>query len=350
MTRTSKYRERLQPWISLVVVKTSRRASKPSSGAKYSTPHRRSGTRAQCLALLLLSLASACRRAPHDEPPSEPTPAIARADDPWGAKPETSAQDYAQARRSFRTKLVRAAGSPQPWEPTKLAPDAQLIEVTSGGLELMAWMSKPTTQATRAPGVLFLHGGFAFGADDWEMTKPFRDAGFVVLMPILRGENGQPGTFSFYYDEVEDVLAAADTLAAQPNVDASRIYVTGHSAGGALAMLAAMASKRFRAVASLAGSPDPTVHKDDIELIPFDPNDADEFRMRSPLEFATSFKCPARLYFGADETWLNPRAQKTARRAKRAGLDVEAIEVAGDHFSMTTPAIKLAIAFFEQQR
>jgi dipeptidyl aminopeptidase/acylaminoacyl peptidase len=271
------------------------------------------------------------------------------ADDPWAGKAPSPAQDYADARRTFRTKLVRADASPQPWQPAKLAPDARQIEFTSGDLQLNAWISK-ATGGSRAPAVLFLHGGFAFGADDWDMAKPFRDAGFVVMMPILRGENGSPGKFSFYFDEVDDVLAAADTLAKQPEVDASRIFITGHSAGGALAMLAAMSTTRFRAVASLSGSPDQTVHKDDVELIPFDANNAKEFDMRSPIAFATSFKCPGRLYHGSEERWLEPLVRETARRAKAGGVDVEAVSVEGDHFSMTERAIPLAIAFFAQQR
>ena len=46
----------------------------------------------------------------------------------------------------------------------------------------------------------------------------------------LRGENGQPGAFSMFYDEVEDVLAAAEYLAKLPDVDPARVFVSGHSA------------------------------------------------------------------------------------------------------------------------
>jgi hypothetical protein len=36
----------------------------------------------------------------------------------------------------------------------------------------------------------------------WEDAKPYRDAGFVVMTPMLRGENGQAGAWSYFYDEV----------------------------------------------------------------------------------------------------------------------------------------------------
>ena len=45
-----------------------------------------------------------------------------------------------------------------------------------------------------------------------------------------------------FYDEVDDVLAAAEALAGLPDVDTGQLYVAGHSAGGTLALLAAMSS------------------------------------------------------------------------------------------------------------
>src|SRR5262249_38426752 len=86
------------------------------------------------------------------------------------------------------------------------------------------------------------------------------------------------------------------------------------------------------------------------DVAPFDPDDDNEFRMRSAVDFATSFKCPARLYYGSQEGTFSSSSVETARRAKAAHLDVEAIEVPGDHMSMTLRAIPLAIEFFQQHR
>jgi dipeptidyl aminopeptidase/acylaminoacyl peptidase len=272
----------------------------------------------------------------------------APAERPGAPRPEP-ATDYALARRSFHTKLLRTAPSPQPFEPTAPSSDARQIEFDSGGHKLPAWISaiKP---AVPTPAVLFLHGGFAFGSDDWAMAQPFRDAGFVMMVPILRGENGSPGAFTLFYDEVDDVLAAAAALAEQPGVDPRRIYVSGHSAGGVLAMFAAMTSARFRAAAPLSAAPDAKVFADLPELVPFDVSNEEEFRMRSPLLFAASFQCPARLFVGDQENLFIASTRETARRAKATGRDVEAIIVPGNHFSMTQAAIPLAVTFFQQQR
>jgi acetyl esterase/lipase len=77
------------------------------------------------------------------------------------------------------------------------------------------------------------------------------------------------------------VLAAADALASLPSVDANRIYLCGHSVGVTLALLAAMASNRFRVAASLSGSPDLESYlRVSRDQAPFDASDIREVRLR----------------------------------------------------------------------
>lgn len=179
------------------------------------------------------------------------------------------------------------------------------------------------------------------------MARPFQEAGFVVMMPALRGENGQAGTYSMFYNEVTDVLQAANTLARVPYVDANHIYIAGHSVGGTLVQLCALTSSRFRAAASFSGAPDALAwSKGQPEVVPFDAGQKREFEMRSPLAFAGSFKCPARLFYGDQEEWCAAPSQGTAQIAKAKGLDVEARAFPGDHFSEVPRAIKESITFF----
>jgi len=260
---------------------------------------------------------------------------------------ELASEDYGRARLGFRTTLNRHGPSPQP-EPFPETPAGSIaIAYRSAGRELSAFVTPDPGDGVRRPAVLFLHGGFAFGGGDWAMTRPFAEAGFAVMVPLLRGENGQGGDFSLFHDEVDDVLAAADRLAALPYVDPGRLFVAGHSAGGTLTLLAAMASPRFRAASAFSGSPDQVVYTQDRpERTPFDPRDIREVRMRSPVAFARSFRCPTRLYHGEDEFWVEGSSVMTAERAKGGGLDVEAVPVPGDHFSSVPEAIRRAIAFF----
>lgn len=266
------------------------------------------------------------------------------------ASAATAPSPFAQAHARFQTHLVRTGPAPQPYEP--ITPPAGTLEMPyrSGPLALKAWVSAPPADGRRRPAVLFLHGGFSFGEDDWAMSQPYRDAGYVVLTPMLRGENGLPGNYSMFFGEVDDVLAAADALAALPYVRADRLYIAGHSVGGTLTMLAAMSSNRFRAAASFSGSPDQAAWgKAQPALVPFDLADAGEFQIRSPLAYAGSFQVPTRLYHGNQERYFAGVTARLADLATRAGRDVRVVPVPGDHMGHVAEAMKQSIAFFRER-
>src|SRR5262249_46686861 len=111
---------------------------------------------------------------------------------------EIQKEDYAEVRKRFRTKLLEQGPAPQEEPMTRPPMGVTEIAYPSGKLRLKAWVNRPAKAKPKQPAVLFVHGGFAFGLPDWEMAKPYWDAGYVVLVPILRGENGQPGSFSLF--------------------------------------------------------------------------------------------------------------------------------------------------------
>jgi dipeptidyl aminopeptidase/acylaminoacyl peptidase len=265
-------------------------------------------------------------------------------------------EDYAKARKRFHTKLLRKRPAPyQNCAPTKPPLGVSEIDFPSGTLRLKAWVSRPPADNHRKfPAVLFLHGGFCFDFSDWQVTQAFRDAGFIVMIPLLRGEDGQPGSFTMFYDEVDDAVNAAKYLRKQFYVDPDQLYVAGHSTGGTLTMLAAMTYTHFRAAASFSGSPDAvgyTRHAVAIGAdVPFDYTDPMELQLRSARVYAASFKCPLRIYYGVDENHLALSSQPTAKLAREHGLDVQAIAVDGGHNSAVEAEIHLAVEFFRQRR
>jgi dienelactone hydrolase len=259
-------------------------------------------------------------------------------------------EDYADARKKFQTRLLRPGPAPQAWDKDEPPDGVEEVNYTSGGLKLKAWTNEVPAVGPPRPAVLFLHGGFAFGEEDWDMVQPYLNAGFAVMIPLLRGENGQPGSYSMFFHEVDDVLAAANVLAARPGVNPNRLFVAGHSVGGTLAMLAAMTSNRFKAAASFSGSPDQVSWaRGQEELVPFDTRDNREFAIRSPLAYPRSFKCPARLYYGSEELLFSRPTNRLAEKATAAGADVQAVEIDGDHNTSVPAAMRHSIAFFRSK-
>lgn len=256
--------------------------------------------------------------------------------------------DYAEVRKEFRTVLLRKGPAPQEWGTSTPGPGVTEVQFESSGNNLKAWLSHPNDKSKHR-GLIFLHGGCSFENGDWAMTEPFQRAGYLVLAPILRGENGQKGSFSFFYDEVGDVLAATEYLSRQPEVDAANIFIAGHSFGGTLALLSAMATNRFRAGVAFSACPDVRRYLQSMpEVAVFDPKDSREILVRSPYAYATSFKCPIRMIYGAEEAGLDLLTRITATTASQHGLDVAAIKVPGQHADSPSNGMKQAREFFDQ--
>jgi hypothetical protein len=85
--------------------------------------------------------------------------------------PEVAIQvdDHAEIRKRFRTKLTRRGPSPQKERMVHPPEGVSVIEFPSADLRLKAWINIPAVkEAGRRPAIVFLHGGFGFGKEDWE--------------------------------------------------------------------------------------------------------------------------------------------------------------------------------------
>ncbi len=106
--------------------------------------------------------------------------------------------DYAEARRKFTTHLLQKGPAPDDQRPLGTPPEARRITYPGGpdgSIQLVAWISPYEETGKPKPAVLFLHGGNATGDGHWLLMKPYVEAGFVVMLPSFRGENGQQGYF-----------------------------------------------------------------------------------------------------------------------------------------------------------
>jgi acetyl esterase/lipase len=225
----------------------------------------------------------------------------------------------------------------------------QVVHYRSAGRDLMAWFAAPAPAAgaPRRPALLFSHGGYALGVGDDLPARRFLEAGFVVMVPAYRGENGNPGDHEMMLGEVDDAVEAVRWLAARPDVDPARIYAFGHSAGGLIAsMLALVPDLPLAATGSIDALYDEAVFTSQAEVIPFDPSDATEVKYRLLLPNIAALVRPHRAYLASDGYPVTLRARADAE-ARQAGVALTTHVVPGDHMTCVEPATE---AFFEHVR
>ncbi len=218
----------------------------------------------------------------------------------------------------------------------------------SGELELQAWVGTPYGGGNHnSPALLYLHGDFAFGPDDFEVVRPFVDAGFVVMTPMLRGENGNPGDFELLWGEVDDARAAVHWLSRHTMVDRQRIYVFGHSIGGGIAaMLSLYPGLPVQATASCGGIYVPetfarwATSEQNRELIRFDAQDPSEIQLRVLGPNLPWMVHRHLAYVGEDDPWFLDNAAQLAAEAWRLGKPFERVTVPGDHMGSLQPALE----------
>ena len=252
----------------------------------------------------------------------------------------------AEARRGFRTKLLRKESEPGSIDkpPPRLF---QVVYYDSPVGKLAAYGSAFHPDGKKHPAVIWLFGGFSnsIGATAWEPATPdndqsaraFREAGFIMFYPCLRGGCGNPGFKEYFYGEVDDVLAAADFVSRIPFIDPKRIYLGGHSTGGTLALLTAECSDRFRAVFSFGPVED--VRGYGLKRIPYDLSNPRESELRAPGLWTHSVRSPVFVFEGSEG---NFDSLQGLARAARGNPNVHCYGVQGaSHFSILAPVTGL---------
>ena len=117
----------------------------------------------------------------------------------------------------------------------------------------------PSSGAADAPLIIMLHGGYWRAKYDRVHMRPFADAlrrdGFAVVLPEYRrvgGEGVLAGGYPATFDDVHAGLEALPALLAAQGLLPRHVTLGGHSAGGQLAMWAAMEAPAFDRVVALA--------------------------------------------------------------------------------------------------
>ncbi len=126
-----------------------------------------------------------------------------------------------------------------------------------GGLTIEGWVMKPFgyQAGKKYPLVLYIHGGPHSRYDEgwFDEFQNLAGAGFMVLYTNPRGSSGSGADFTYstrgrwFAEDFKDLMQATDIAAQRPDVDSTRMGVTGGSYGGVMTAWVTSHTARFKA-------------------------------------------------------------------------------------------------------
>jgi len=126
-----------------------------------------------------------------------------------------------------------------------------------GGLEIEGWLMKPHgwQPGRKYPLVLYIHGGphSQYGEGWFDEFQNLAGQGMYVLFTNPRGSSGYGAAFTYASRgdwggrDFQDLMKATDIAAARPDVDSTRMGVTGGSYGGFMSAWITTRTNRFKA-------------------------------------------------------------------------------------------------------
>ena len=128
-----------------------------------------------------------------------------------------------------------------------------LIFYPSEGLRISGMMSVPKGQGP-FPVIILCHGyihpdKYSTGSDTWRQAFYLAEHGYLTISPDYRGHAGSSSGGSFFHiGYAEDILNLISSVHTIAKADSRRIGLWGHSMGGAIALKAAVVSKKVDAL------------------------------------------------------------------------------------------------------
>jgi hypothetical protein len=241
---------------------------------------------------------------------------------------------YFKKRSTFETKLTRKGFAPESWEDFPLPDSTTEVIYQSGDLNLKAYLQIPKNAGNRKhPAVVFFHGGCALDRIHFTRTIHFLEAGFVVLSPTFRGENGNPGYYELFFGEVNDARAAITWLEQRPYVDSKQLYTFGTSMGGEISALLSLYGDTSIILTGSCGAffarSDPFSPESMFNTpVPFDLADENEIAMRTLAGNIADMQVPHYAFIGSEDEKF---ASGDYRDIEAKDTLLEIVEVPGDH-------------------
>jgi dipeptidyl aminopeptidase/acylaminoacyl peptidase len=205
-------------------------------------------------------------------------------------------------------------------ERTLITPEK--VSYRSDQYTINAYLYRPRVErGHRAPGILLIHGGpTGQYSDTYSAQAQFlAQMGYAVLAPNIRGSSGYGKPFEdannpcWIHCDLRDVVAGADYLKSLPEVDPTRLGITGNSYGGIMTLGAVTGAPLvFQAAAAQSGYADWISFQDyntelqHTKLLAYEwgpyPDSAAVYRRNSSIFAANQVTAPVLLIFGTGQS------------------------------------------------
>jgi dipeptidyl aminopeptidase/acylaminoacyl peptidase len=125
-----------------------------------------------------------------------------------------------------------------------------------GGLEIEGWLMKPygAQPGKKYPVALYIHGGphSQYNEGWFDEFQSLAGAGIAVAYTNPRGSGGYNTEFQltrgrWFAEDYQDLMKGMDVIAARPDIDSTRMGVTGGSYGGVMTAWVTSHTNRFKA-------------------------------------------------------------------------------------------------------
>lgn len=266
------------------------------------------------------------------------------------------------ARLGFSLATTTSAGDAWSWElgsgqlvrwteselggldPARLVESELIRYPTFDGRQIPAFVMRPKGKSGKLPVIIQIHGGPE--GQELPSFNPRRqswvnEVGAVVIYPNVRGSSGYGKTYlnldnaEKREDSVKDIGALLDWIAAQPDLDASRVAVVGQSYGGYMSLaVAGRYNDRIAGAIDLYGISNWLTflqntegYRRDLRRAEYgderDPKMKAVFEKISPIAYSDRMKKPMMVFQGAND----PRVPRTESEQMVARLRAQGTEV-----------------------
>ena len=271
----------------------------------------------------------------------------------------------------FLSLAFPAASLAAGWETA--APGVLLYKaaaVAPSGGSMNVWMYLPAKRKGKIPCVFIapagsrLFHGMTLGSGDQAEHFPLVQAGFAVVAydidgPCEADSGPQVGAAARAFRNADGGVANAKIAISKAlkdlaDIDPNRLYVSGHSSAGTLALQVAAKDKRVKGCVAFAPCVDLVgqLSSGMSMLNAMAPGFGAFSAANSPDHLVKSISCPVFLFHADDDTTIpTAQIQALAEALKKNGTDVNFVRVAnGGHYdSMTAQGIPSAIQWLNKK-